>query len=373
MEVDILSRVMIIETDYKKIFHDIVKVFKEFVFDWKNKKVFVKPNILGAFPPEKGVTTHPNVIKAIVTYLLQQEAEVIVGDNTGMPRAYGKNDFAAERTGIIEASCGKYQNIGKETTLVKLQLDGSPEVPISKVVFDCDVFITVPRFKTHLNTIITGGIKNSYGLIAGASKNRFHAKYSDYKRFAELVVSIFQVRRPDLIIMDGIVAMEGDGPNSPDLRDLGKIIASDDALAMDVVMCHMMGIDNRLVDTIKFASDRNLGESDLSKINVIGALERIKDFKPPSTYGKDVSKQSLGDNVVSRIVATGKLKVISRDCILCRQCYESCPAGAIAYDEKKGASIINEKCILCFCCKELCPNNAIALKGAYGVMLKMAG
>lgn len=365
-----MSKVLLLDTDYQKVFNDVEEIFAEFKFDFRDKKVFLKPNILSAFPAEKGVTTHPNIVKAIAHYLLKAGAQVLVGDNSGMPRAYGKNEFAAKVTGIYDASEGRYVNIGATGVRVKTALEDCPEITISKAVFDCDIFISIPKFKTHLNTIITGAIKNSYGIVVGAEKTKLHSLFQDYDKFAEAIVAVFKIRPPDLVIMDAVVGMEGDGPNSPNLRRINKIIVSDDAVAVDTVMCYMIGIKPEFVSTLKIARRERLGEVDISRITVVGKIEQIKDFKLPSTYRKSGVKDSLVNSLIGRIVNKGKLKISNRHCILCKQCYEVCPVNAV--------KIVNEhfyidpkKCILCFCCKEICPNSAINPEGVFGVLQRL--
>lgn len=55
------------------------------------------------------------------------------------------------------------------------------------------------------------------------------------------LVEVFAIRIPDLVIVDGVLAMEGNGPASKDLINLGKIMAGDDSVALDTVVAYMMG------------------------------------------------------------------------------------------------------------------------------------
>lgn len=365
-----MSKVLILDTDYQKIFQDVEKIFAEFELNFKGKKVFIKPNILSAFPAGKGVTTHPNIVKATVQYLIRGGAQVFVGDNCGMPRSYGKNESVAKITGIYDATEGRYVNIGGSGIRVKTGLSDYPEITISKIVLECDIFISMPKFKTHLNTIITGAIKNSYGLVVGIEKTKLHCLFQNYNKFAEAIVAVFKIRPPDLIILDGVVGMEGEGPNSPTLRQINKVIVSCDAVAVDSVMCYMMGINPEFVNTLRIAKEEHLGEADISRLAIKGRLEKLKDFKLPSTYKKLGVRDSFVSSLISKIVNKGKLKILNRHCILCKQCYEVCPVNAVKFIE--GHFYIDQnKCILCFCCKEICPNSAIAVEGMFGLLQKI--
>lgn len=364
-----MSKVQIIDTSYEMFSIEVDKIFKEFPLKVKGKRVFVKPNILGGFPPERGVTTHPKIVEGVVDYLLKNGAHVVVGDNTGTPRAYGKNEGAAKTAGIFKASKGCFENIGRNSRRVKTSITRYPEISVSSIVLDCDLFISLPKFKTHLNTIITGGLKNSYGIIAGAEKTHLHGLFPEYRDFAHVIVEVFKIRKPDLVIMDAVVGMEGDGPSSPDLRKIGKVIASDDAVSIDTVMCHMMGADPKFVNLLQICRKQKIGETDLSKIKIIGDLSRIPRFKLPVTYKNTQAKDSFVGRVISRVVRTGEMRLNKSKCIMCRQCCEVCPVKAISM--KPFPEFNRERCIMCFCCKEVCPNNAISVGGAYGMLRRV--
>ena len=79
----------------------------------RGKKVLVKPNILGLFPPEKAVCTHPEMVRAVVRWLRAAGALVTVGDNCGLG-GYGLNQSAAQKSGIADASEGAFVNIAKD-------------------------------------------------------------------------------------------------------------------------------------------------------------------------------------------------------------------------------------------------------------------
>ena len=104
-----------------------------------------------------------------------------------------------------------------------------PEIGVSQEIMDADIFISLPKFKTHGLTVLTGAIKNSYGILPGAQKARLHQLAGTPKRFHEVIVEVFRLRVPDMFIMDAVVGMEGNGPASPDVREIGLILAADNA------------------------------------------------------------------------------------------------------------------------------------------------
>lgn len=92
-------KVMICDAGYTEdsINKAVSSVFEEFHRDWKDKKVLVKPNILAPRRADKGITTHPLLVKSVVEKLKREGANVIVGDNTGV-KGYGKVIEAAQTT-----------------------------------------------------------------------------------------------------------------------------------------------------------------------------------------------------------------------------------------------------------------------------------
>lgn len=364
------SEALIQDCNYSDIQAKVDKVFEHFPKSWAGKKVLVKPNILGPFKPEKAITTHPSLVRAVVRRLKLLGACVIVGDNAGV-RSYGCNEQAARIAGIIDASEGCYKNIGKHSVKVKInELD----IAVSRDILDCDVYISLPKFKTHMSTIITGGIKNNYGIVVGQEKTRFHQLFSKYEDFARLVIDIYSIRPPDLLIMDAVVGMEGDGPNSPQLRNINKLIAADNAVAMDAIICYMMGISTEDVPLMRFAKIRRLGPVSLDQINIEGELIRLDNFRLPATFKKPRGADGLVFAILYHLIGRGKLYINPKRCTGCLFCVEACPQNAIKVEEcvNNGKPVLDTtNCTLCFCCKEACENNAIILRGALALMQRI--
>lgn len=355
-----MSKVLILDCkDYNDVDKEICKVFEEFPNQWKGKKILLKPNMLNSRPPERGNTTHPSIIRSAVKWLTSAGAQVIVGDNSGS-MGPTNNEICAEKTGIAEASMGCFINISQDPVTVETTSRFTKQFIISKAIIDVDMVISLPKFKTHSLTLITGAIKNSFGFLVGGEKQRIHAISGSYKNFAEIIVDVYQIRVPDLVIMDAIIGMEGNGPSSGNLRHIGKIIASNDGVAVDAIMATMMGKKPEKIFMLKVANQRKLGEIDISKMNIIGELSKIKGFKMPSTFICHVAGR-LVNNRISGIFFQYKPAISKDKCNGCGVCAESCPVNAISMIDN--IPVINRKiCIRCYCCQELCPSDVIELR-----------
>ena len=354
-----MSKVIISDTQNNEISEIIKNVFGIFGVEdkVKDKKVLVKPNLLGPFPPERGVTTDPRVISAIVQELKKCRAkEIVVGDNSGS--IHFDPLKIAKITGILDASDGCYSNIAREVVEVKVESEFIEELFISKIVKEADYVINVPKFKTHMLTTITGAIKNMFGIIPGGKKAQLHTLNRSINEFAELLVDIYKIRVPDLNIMDAIIGMEGAGPTNGKIRIINKIISSENGISLDSVMAAMMGLKPDTIELLQVAKERNLGEIDIPRIDIVGELEIISGYKTPNSgllqkIVKTVVPHIFNHNKVIPIVDHNKCKI-------CKKCIEVCPVSAMNLTNKF-PEVDRKKCISCFCCDEHCPYGAIIL------------
>ncbi len=324
-----------------------------------DKTVLIKPNVLRESKPEDGVVTHPSVLQAVVERVAESSpAAIIVGDNPGA-FSYGANEASFRTAGLMEAAKGFYRNIGTDPVDVTFNADFAEKIRLSREVLDADVIISLPKFKTHGLTTVTGAIKNCYGFIPGAQKAKLHLLAGDPWRFGELVVDVFSLRIPDLFIVDAVVGMEGNGPASKELRSIGKILASDNAVALDAVIARMMGLDPAGLRFMRVAQERGLGDFDPAATQIIGEMQTIPNFKLPPLA---VTADDIAPEITNLLTNRTQLRPVVDDelCTRCGTCVDQCPAEALSMDDDV-PEVDSDKCITCFCCQEICPETAIKL------------
>ncbi|MCU0652555.1 MAG: DUF362 domain-containing protein, partial [Candidatus Omnitrophica bacterium] len=235
-------------------------------------KVLVKPNLLMAKEPEFGITTHPEVVRAVIKILKEINCKVIVGDGPSVWGGFVENvEEVYAKTGIKKVC------LEEQVELVEFDKRRMREkFPLTTWLDECDYFINLAKFKTHELTLLTGGVKNLFGLVSGTFKTELHKNYFDPEDFARVVVDIYAEAKPNLTIIDGILAMEGDGPaTSGKLRKANVLLAGSDCVALDSVLASIMGIQPKDVLTTKIASQRGLGEANINAISILG--EQLKD------------------------------------------------------------------------------------------------
>jgi uncharacterized protein (DUF362 family)/NAD-dependent dihydropyrimidine dehydrogenase PreA subunit len=355
-----MSKVMIHPASYESIGEAVERAFELFPLNFKAKKVLIKPNVLRASEVKEGIVTHPAVLRAVVEKVEAMDpASIVVGDNPGV-MGYGANEESFKRTGLMEAAKGYYQNIGNDSQKVDFNSDFMSTVSLSRVVLEADIIISLPKFKTHGLTVITGAIKNSYGFLPGAQKARLHRAAGSPERFHEMLVDVFRLRVPDLFLVDAVVGMEGNGPVSPDLRNIGLILASDNGVALDAVIAAMMGCEPGWLRFLQKAKQVGLGDYDLNTIEVIGKLKPLSNFKlPPLSGERDFNNKNIQEVLRSRSILRPQANPDL--CTGCGACVEQCPVSALSMNHQL-PQVDGDLCITCFCCQEICPEKATTLK-----------
>jgi uncharacterized protein (DUF362 family)/alpha-beta hydrolase superfamily lysophospholipase/NAD-dependent dihydropyrimidine dehydrogenase PreA subunit len=374
------AKVLILDAAYATVEKAVEKALDAFPRDWTNKKVLVKPNVLAAFPPERHCTTHPALVKAVVAGLVRRGADVIVGDNSDRLQ-YGENERAFRASKILDAVPAHYRNIGLECVPAPLAgRSGLKEIGISKAVLDADLIVSLPKFKTHQLTQISGAIKNCFGHVAGGEKARAHRLGPTESAFARVLLDVYEIRPPDLVIMDAVTGMEGDGPTSKHLRpDIGKLLASENAVDLDTVMAEMMGFDRSRIKLLQEAYLRGRGTRDLEDIEIAGPFSRAADFKKPATSRGRLRREGrifiANRFFLGWLLGSGaKLSVDKRICRSCGDCRDACPPQPKAISmERRGAKdyprFQHDLCIQCYCCMEACPAQAIDKRTPLGKWL----
>jgi uncharacterized protein (DUF362 family)/NAD-dependent dihydropyrimidine dehydrogenase PreA subunit len=354
-----MSKVMIHPSTYDNVREAVDRAFELFQPELHGKSVLIKPNVLRVSDSKEGIVTNPAVLRAVVEKVeTMGPASIVVGDNPGL-MSYGANEESFKVTGLMDAAKGYYQNIGNDSLRVDFNPEFAPTVSVSRIVMETDVIISLPKFKTHGLTVLTGAIKNSYGFLPGAQKAQLHKAAGSPVRFHEAVLDVFRLRVPDFFLMDAIVGMEGNGPASPDLRDIGLILASDNAVALDSVVASMMGCDPGRLRFLQRAKELGLGDYDLDGIDVVGELKRLPDFKLPPLGGEAITQneaiqQAIHGRTLVRPHADPEL------CTGCGTCVDQCPVSALSMGDQV-PEVDADTCITCFCCQEVCPEKAITL------------
>ncbi len=354
--------------DPKSLTDSIVSIV-EMAGGWRSiipegARVLIKPNLLSARKPEKGVTTHPEFLIAVGNTLRDAGYDIAIGDSPG--GAHKGVQRVWDNTGMTYAS----EKLG--CPLVNFEASGVHRfesngitLHIARALDDFDAIVNLPRMKTHSLMTMTGAVKNMFGVVAGLQKSEYHKLYPKPKDFGAMLVELYSHVKPAFSIMDGIFGMEGDGPASGELRpDSQIIIASEDAVALDRVAEEFMGIEKNTWSTY-LAMEKGMGSGEIEIVG--GDLEALKPAEP-FKLPKTASFAEYAPNFLARIVGSLiwiKPKLDADKCIKCMQCKDMCPVEAISIGEDGYPVWDYKKCVLCMCCHEICPEKAVVLKRSF--------
>ncbi len=333
-----------------------------------NEKILLKVNSIGPHAPEKAATTHPTVVRAVAQLVKEAGAEPVIADMAFVSVAPTKR--ALEKSGL--KAIGEKEGI----PILALETEGFQKAKINGKVFselfvslpwlNADKVIFVPKLKTHMDTELTAAVKLSFGFVPMLYRMLAHSGSKEY--LCNTIVDVFSVRKPDLVVMDAIIGMDGNGPTRGRPKQLGLVISSNDAVAADTVAEKLIGFGQTL--TTKIAAERGLGENSLDRIKIVGEkIDEVgKQFRHPITQTRKLP--AFFRKLFVRLSMV--LPAVKKECCTrCLKCVEYCPPKAIAV--RSYPEISSGKCIQCFGCAELCPNKAIERKHSkiYGPLSKI--
>ena len=340
----------------------------------KEEKILLKPNLLKRAEVEKAVITHPVVVGAFARILREKGYQnLVLADSCG----HGTTKAVIKGTGM-DTYLEKYEipaiDYSQGISVKYSQGVQAKEFVIPKELLESDCVISLCKMKTHALERVTGAVKNSYGFIYGLHKAKGHTLYPSADSFARMLVDLNKYVAPRLYVMDGIVAMEGNGPGSGDPTPMKVMLVSKDPVALDSVFCRLVHLKPEMVPTNYHGEKMGLGTWKEEEIELLTPEGEISMTEAVSRYGNpsfNVDRTEVRHNIWTKMA--GALKLFQKKpyidearCIRCGICVKSCPVPGKAVDFQKGRDkppvYDYRKCIRCFCCQEMCPEKAIKVK-----------
>lgn len=330
-------------------------------------KVLLKPNMLTSRGPEKASTTHPAVVEEIARLCIEAGATVIIGDSP--PAVFGRTEEFWEKTGLAQAASRS------GATLISFEKDAKAPISffsngrtltthIVKSYFMADVVINIAKMKTHNLTRITGAVKNLFGLVPGLSKAGWHKAFPRPVEFSNFMSDLSHQLPCTLSILDGIEAMDGQGPAGGRVVKTGVILASESPVAIDMCFCELVGLDHNQVPMLQRCHQLNWGPKRIEDIEIAGRNINelaISGYQVPGSPPISLIPDFM-INIARKLLWAGPV-LLPGKCVRCGRCRQICPAEAITVTGKE-AVFDRVKCISCFCCMEVCPVDAIEMNSS---------
>jgi uncharacterized protein (DUF362 family)/Pyruvate/2-oxoacid:ferredoxin oxidoreductase delta subunit len=366
-------------------------------FTRRGERIILKPNLLIPASAESAVLTHPAVFRAVGEIFADGGADLLWWDSP----AVGTPSMAARQCGILREAARlgiKQAEFGRSEKIEHPEGIRNKSFRIARGIIEADGVVSIPKMKTHGLMKITGAFKNSFGCLPGFQKSEYHLRFRNREDFARMLIDLDALVAPRLYIMDGVIAMEGEGPRSGDPKKMNVIIIGTDPVAVDTVFARLININPRLVPCLSEA-EKIYGEAlkateNKIKTNNTGNPDR---FRPPNLNPSELFDlqgiEILGDPIEELIDPTFKIdrspvhepsdtplvrfarnliikkpKMIPERCVKCGSCVKVCPTSPKSVDftapgGKANPPVFNySTCIRCYCCHEVCPAKAISLK-----------
>ncbi|HEV3143174.1 MAG TPA: DUF362 domain-containing protein, partial [Gemmataceae bacterium] len=236
------------------------------------KRVVLKPNLV-EYQRNKVINTDPRFVSAVIA-LCQQEgaAEIIVAEGPGHWRNVS---FLVEESGlgeVLQRHNVPFIDLNHDEPFKMLnlgRLTGLDYLYLARTVAQADVFISLPKLKTHHWAGATLSLKNLFGILPGICygwpKNELH-----WRGIPNSIVDIALTCTPHLAIVDGIVGMEGDGPLNGTAKPMGVLVIGADLVAVDATCCRLMGLDPKRVPYLVLGMQKKLGRMAETEIPQLG-------------------------------------------------------------------------------------------------------
>ena len=354
-------------------------------------RIVLKPNLNNDLVALTGNSVDLRVLAAALEWLQGRgytDITVADGSNIGIERR-GIDTFARLRVDrLVERYGAKLVNLNQDEGY-EVVLCAGAHPQIARTVLDCDFLISMPKVKTHCEAAFSCAMKNWVGIARGQDKRHMHMD------LGRNIFSINEVVRPDLILVDGLVGMEGNGPGDGEPYRLGRLMMSDSAFVNDVVVCRLIDLpvvdvpylmhaleagditeelieavrrEVPVVRTVKRAPPR----SRLAELSESPKLVWLKKAVRPLTRQESVLKLAYKLNIVQDVYSFDEDEVegvrrSSREgCGTCEKCADFCPTG-LSSDEI-GVKTDAKDCIGCMYCWWVCPEGLIELQGEIGYL-----
>ena len=322
--------------------------------------ILVKPNLLSPRNPAEAVTTHPAVVKAVIEHCFAAGAgRVWLGDSCAGEHPDAKLWEATGMTAVARETGAELKSFGGN---VSARSCGRTQLPVPAWLDDVDLWISVPKLKTHTLTVLTCAVKNTYGMVSGSVKSFYHGQYPSPHSMSRFLLDVHRAIAPAFVIVDGVVAMEGHGPANGSPASVGLVLGGNDALAIDAVCAPIFKSKPQDVPTLRAALREDSGV--LDAVEVVGdGAELLDTVRLKPSLGRLLQRVPESVFQLATSILACRPRINAAKCVGCGACARICSQNAISQDQEQNSyEIDSAHCIMCMCCAEACPYHAVEIK-----------
>jgi predicted dehydrogenase/uncharacterized protein (DUF362 family) len=237
----------------------------------RDARVVIKPNVCFWKNTDGMVITDPRLLGAVLEIVGERTSKITIVESDNNSGTAEKRMMKSGIMDIVERYRAEFVNLSRDES-EEHEVAGF-KIHIPKTVLNADYFINIPKIKTCniANIVISVSMKNMFGILSDRKKMMFH------KKLLDIILYVNKVVRQDLIIVDGIIGMEGFGPIWGRPVNLNLVISGFNPVTVDAVCCRIMGINPYAIEVLWKAYKEGMGEIDADKVEILG--ERIDNIK----------------------------------------------------------------------------------------------
>lgn len=238
--------------------HSLLDMLRDFIHIPAKARVMIKVNLCLLLGSETGATVDPFLVRYLVEWLSEhfdlERIYIAEADATHLSADMAFKCLGWDRV-FSDLPRTQFLNLSKDET-VNVALNGLyfQQVQMAKTFMEVDYYISFAKLKTHTMQVISGIMKNQFGVLPEKLKIVYHPHLS------KVICDLYRVRPPDFCLVDGLIAQEGPGPVDGLPRRMGMIIGGTDAVATDHVCSRLMGKNPQQVPHLRMAAKHHLGK-----------------------------------------------------------------------------------------------------------------
>jgi uncharacterized protein (DUF362 family) len=265
-----VSRVKQIDKSVREVI-DAVQGFNQLK---KGDSVVIKPNICRCVDPDGHINTDSRVLQSVIQYTKEFTSNIRVCESDSSKGTSTYRMLYSGTLDIIEQEGVSFLDLSKDKQVEVTHFGVTDEV--SKTAMEASLFINIPKIKTHEDTLLTCAAKNMFGFLSRGDKwTHIHEQdqLDPYIIFSALTIP------KQLIVVDGILGMEGAGPIGGSPVSLNMVLGGTDVVSTDAVVCNLVGLNPKKITHLVDLEKQGIGTLNLKKIHLHG--EKLKTARHP--------------------------------------------------------------------------------------------
>ena len=381
--------------ELKQKIASVLEKYSNFFPKEKNALILLKPNFNSNMNALTGNTTDLRIISAVIVFLKDKGyTNIVIGEGTN--GGFYRNKIGVFSRLGVDRLAQYYGVTIKDLNAAdgrEIDFENGTKALVAKQAFDAELFINMPKLKTHFENGMSSCLKNLIGCLIGQDN-----KKKTHENLPENILRINYNVKPHIHIVDALIAMEGLGPSKGTPVRMDTVLVGTDPYLIDLICAYMANFNFRKVKTLALAEKKGiLTQEYINYADSLDLSDIKKDFAPPEAgklatfihnpkrhafflkirktaffthlastdwFGKFLFMTDLRQDVfLKEEMACKKLSIDKTLCDGCGICKKVCPLGIDLPDDMEK---MYDVCIQCMYCYSACPKQAIKFQGKTG-------